>query len=449
MALGGKGVSAGRGAGLVGSDTGLSSGIGGLQGIDTENGLHCNFVSNVHYRKVAGSPAIFSAPTSMFTVTSSNVSMIVNKTGYLSSTTTNEPRVEYRSNGTSLGVLREPARDNLCLQSSNFGTTWIVAGSSVSVNQTASPSNAVDADKLIEGAGGTFHLVRQDIAVAANTAHTGTIYIKAGERTFCRIQLSNTAESNGSYIDVNLSTGATGSVTNFGTGSGGVAYTELMPNGFYRIFLTSVIDAASTTARFQILTATALGTVNYSGDGTSGIFLYGAQLEVGIFGTSYIPTTTIPVNRPLDRYQRALSTEFVNSVGTFSVCHNIINTIGATPAIFSVHNNTITGAEEMLMYGNAAARRWFVTDGGVSQANVLGTTVSDLAYSRCASAFSVNDFHISVEGTLAASPDSAGTLPTVTHLDLLRQDASAVTAGHITKFDYWPERVNNTILRGI
>jgi hypothetical protein len=59
---------------------------------------------------------------------------------------------------------------------------------------------------------------------------------------------------------------------------------------------------------------------SYSGDGTSGIYVWGAQLEAGAFPTSYIPTTASTVTRSADTATMTgtnFSSWYNQSEGTF------------------------------------------------------------------------------------------------------------------------------------
>jgi len=65
------------------------------------------------------------------------------------------------------------------------------------------------------------------------------------------------------------------------------------------------------------------GAINYNGDGTSGIYIWGAQHEVGSFPTSYIPTTTAQVTRAAsDPLIPVLSPWFNHDAGTFIIEHD-------------------------------------------------------------------------------------------------------------------------------
>ena len=187
---------------------------------------------------------------------------------------------------------------NLCLASEDLSSaSWTKSLVTISSNAVVAPIGGVQtADTLIEDVGGTFHLVRQNVTIAASSFNTFSFFAQAAGRTSCRLQLSNTLENTGTFVDFNFSTGVTSNLTNFGTGVNLGASIARYPNSWFRVSLCSRIDTSSTSIRLQILLSNPIGTTNYAGDGTSGLTLWGMQLETNTTSPSeYVPTGTFEV----------------------------------------------------------------------------------------------------------------------------------------------------------
>jgi hypothetical protein len=208
----------------------------------------------------------------------------------------NIPRLDY-SLGSCPNILLEPQRTNLALRSEEFdNATWSKNNASVTANATTSPSGIVNADSLIELATTAFHGVSQSLTLSA-VAYTFSFYAKPNGRNF--IQWNNSLNTD--FVNFNISTGAVGSSQNV---SGATA--QSVGNGWYRCsFQYTATASTGTWFRLTLITsATSVRLENYLGDGTSGAFLWGAQLEAGAYQTSYIPTTSASVTRNADVISR-------------------------------------------------------------------------------------------------------------------------------------------------
>jgi hypothetical protein len=199
------------------------------------------------------------------------------------------------SNATRVGQtgLVEYAPHNLLLQSQDFSTTWTNTRSSEVVNAVAAPDGTVTADKLVEDSSASNdHVINQTASVSSSTTYTTSIFLKAGERTWAFINMVDVGIS--SYRSwFNLSTGQTGT-----NDSGNSSTITSVGNGWYRCTVTRATTSSQTSVRIEVGLSTGDGVINYTGDGTSGIYLWGAQLSVGPYALDYTPTTTAAVYGP-------------------------------------------------------------------------------------------------------------------------------------------------------
>ena len=416
------------------------------------DGISLDFARGIYYTKAPGAAPVYGALTSLFTFTRAAPDASYRAAdGVLKFATTNVPRVEYDANGSCLGLLMEASRTNLALQSQDLATTWTVSGATASVNSVAAPDGATTADTLVESSGGTFHLVRQDVTITANSAYTFSVFVKAAGRTACKLQVSNTLENTGANADFDLTAVTANNVTNFGTGSSSAATITAYANGWYRISLRTTIDAASTTGRIQLLLANPAGTTSYSGGGASGMYVWGMQYELGQFMSSYIPTTTVSVARTADSCIRTLSTEYNAAAGTAVVVGRASGGQEAANQHFYCFDNG-TNQEVIRFYRNNSTDTVVsvVTDGGVAQAQQATDSFTNLTVFKSAVAFQVNDYAYSFNGGAIAT-DTLLTMPSPTQLGLgyAPFNGSAQMYGHIRTFDYYPQRLSDAYLQQV
>ena len=231
-----------------------------------------------------------------FTVTRNTEARRFNSAGLIESVASGIPRLDYYTSGGTAGcpaLLVEPAATNLALQSEAWNVSpWTATsgsqGATVSGNVTTSPDGTTNADKLIEAAVTGTHFCLQSITLTSGTTYTASFFVKASERTRGRLRMSGS----GAYwdLDFNLTSGTVTGGTN--------PFIQNFGNGWFRIGATFTANQASNNFILFILDAS--GNASYTGIGTNGIFVWGAQLETGSVATSYIPTAAASGSRSAD-----------------------------------------------------------------------------------------------------------------------------------------------------
>ncbi len=224
------------------------------------------------------------------------------------------------------GLLMEPAATNLIVRSAEFdNASWTKLNTrAITANNgdSATPDGVnTNGELLREDNNFGQHYVQQAIgtAVAAGSLVQLTVYAKnysANPGNFLRIRVSSGANNIAGYFD--LSGGNSPTTSSAGNGGGQIAVSaEDVGNGWERLRLAGVPTTSSTalTVRISLLSSFAGGT-SFAGDNTSGVQLWGAQLEVGnAVPTSYIPTTNATASRNADVLSSTLFTGFSGSFG--------------------------------------------------------------------------------------------------------------------------------------
>lgn len=242
------------------------------------------------------------------TVTRSTAAFQVSSAGTLVSVAANKLRDSHWIGGVRT-ILLEPGATNSALQSQAWATSpWDStggAGITATNNSTAAPDGTTTATKLVPVAANGTHNTKQAIAITANENVAVSGFFKATGYTTGKLQASDAAGANGVLAAFDL---VAGTVTpqNFGTGTGATGYILALANGWFYVALWGAINNGVTSAIYVTYISNSPGSYTFTGDGTSGIWAWGAQFERQLsttikgMPTSYMATTTVTVSRNPD-----------------------------------------------------------------------------------------------------------------------------------------------------
>jgi len=232
----------------------------------------------------------------------------------------------------SAGTLRT-AVTNLLLRSEEFdNASWTPTalqafGSGSIANAIASPSSSITADLITENTANSEHNVLQAITVTVNTVYTLSCFAKKGTRSILAMSPTSPGVAN-YYTLFNLDTGAI--VFNE---VGNTSTITALGNGWYRCSITRTTGAAQVLSNNKIGIANNVLSTTYTGDGTSGIYVWGAQLEQSSTVGEYIPTTSATNSAP--RFDHAITSSRTNHIRNNTMVGAVAGTPGTAPSNWS------------------------------------------------------------------------------------------------------------------
>lgn len=359
-----------------------------------------------------------------------------NSSGILSSANAGVARYTYNPSNLNLPpmLLLEPARTNLCLNSSAFGS-WTDNDMIVTSNAMVAPDGTTTADttEYKPVSSGTR---MQYITVTAGTRYTYSVHVKPVDATkLLRI-----------YVD-----GASGTFFKemyaYKADDNAQSNIQKLANGWYRIWITFIAASTQCVVHINPVDASLHG-------------WWGAQLEAGPGPSAYIPTTTAAVQRTADTHTSAAgsrSADAISMSGTsFSQWYNATEgsmilefdqKTFSTSVQGSISDNT--SSNFFNMYTTSTNVTMNTVSAGTQQAlhTFSGAAPSLNTANKMSSSYKANDFAGTVNGNLLT--DQAGAVPVAPNRLYIGSNYNGTTPmmGHIRRLTYYNQRLTDAQLQ--
>lgn len=390
------------------------------------------------------------------TFTRASSATYFNSLGVLSTAATNVPRIDYNPiTGACNGLLIEQASTNLITYSSNvatFGTSF----STLTANAATSPDGTTTAALMIPSTDlNNNHFINNVWNASVGNSITFTVSIFAKSAGYQWIRMNTGNAMGGGYLFFDIINGVIGTY-------GGVSNPVIQAcgNGWFRCSYQYTTPATGTgTIGHQVYAANSNnGFSNWSGNGTSGYYFWGAQVEQLAFPTSYIATTAATATRAVDSATILIGPWYNPSAGTLLAAFysNLLssNYTSYNWGIAGFYENNTNNNLIDLFAGSATASVFRVRYNNIVQAYVNPTSPYSLRPNhKVAASWGTNGFfEISDGDTTYLGSAAAATIPTtLSYLDIGTRNIGGVSPSvmWIKSVTYYPVQLSNTEMQSL
>ena len=423
----------------------LTGGVGNMNlhmdGSQLNGNIDSNSVGNV---LIWGAQVELRSSATAFTPTTSNP--IVKYQPTLQTAASGEARFDHDPvTGESKGLLIEEARTNL-IPYSNF-TNSSGFNNIFKVGSSIAPDGTQTATILRASADTQYcYTIVSGLTLTQNTTYTYSVFVKAANSFAPNYiwLLGNTSTDRFNFIDP--STGTLGT-----SASGVTTKVEDVGNGWYRCAITFTNTQATGSQEVGLGFAQTNGTPQSSADETQ-IEVWGEQLEVGSFPTSYIPTSGSTVTRSADHPNVTDLSWFNNQEGSFSMEGATLPSLSTTGfySWWSIEGDTSGEENRLIFYNNN--RLYYQSS--ASTYSAAGSVPRDGTFFKASGSFKYGDSisapasfdGVSAEYTGANGPKALQ--PDILRIGRSRGDNYPVS-GHIKKLAFFTKQLNQTTLNAM
>jgi len=366
-----------------------------------------------------------------FDFTRASSGTTVNQSGLIETVGSGIPRIDFLGN-TKGALLLEPSRTNLTLYSEDLSNSyWAKQNGSITSNAIASPSGVKNADLFTENTSTSDHAIFDIVSYfVSGTTYTISFFAKSNGRTKLELASANSGTCPTGRFDLEAKT-ANATNTSFG------AKIEDYGNGWFKCSVSRVAPNSGIDLPYYA-TVINFGTLSYTGDGTSGMYLWGMQAEEGSYATSYIPTSGSAVTRVADVCSQTTPDGVIGQTEGTIYAEVKIDGLKNSNTIVTLHNGSFS--EYLVIAGNLA--------GNINAYIFAGTYAVDSVV-KCAMAYKQNDVAFYINGVLIGT-DSSATMPSTSIFDVGSISFGNYTLhGSVKQAQLYNTRLSNSELQAL